>query len=396
MDNYIISNDYSKVMYFTHGSLYNFYLSFKDWFSDIANIKKDKIYLSNYSKAAERIRNIKEDNKLKTEDYDKILTIDPTGEINMEETQGRELWRYSNIMKNIGKIKSLGQRFYKDDNIEMSLIYNRISGTIECRFYLSSLSNYLDYRMYFLQLFRGGQDRVFKPYTYINKLIFSDNFIEATYYNEVTKQQQTLNWDDTPLYRTLVKQLGKPKYVYPIIIHPTISLSSMGDSSNNKNVGQDLDYYILNLSINFEFSLPAYMFVDTNYMIEEIHQTIINTNYAYVNEITPDNYIIDFPDIINLDTGEYYLSWNGEYEIENHNETWLEHNIIFELPQLEQLYNDGFTEVGKDFILTFHNNVFYYPSECYTIKNKTTVILDKKYLDKNLASINIGIYTNRK
>lgn len=385
MNNYQISDDYRRVMYYTHGTLHNFYLSFKDWISNQLGIQSKNVFIGGYSKGAERIRNILNDDKMKIEGIDGILNIDPTGEINMEETMGKELWRYPNVNTNLSKYYNLTETLYKDDNIEITLIFNRITADINCSLFLGSLSKYLDYRMYLLQLFRGGNDRSFKPYTFINNMIFDDNFIEASYYNELTKKIETLHWDDTTLMnRTLIKQLGKSKYVYPINSEPLIKMISLNDNSNNKNVGQDLDTYVLNWSINYELTIPSFMYVNTNYDIEEIHQTLIESKYSYVNEIK--NYIPDLPDFTTDADGisfQLYKQYNVpiEHDIINENSNV----IIFELEDIE------FTKF--DFRFVCHNNVYYYPSEMIDFKSPNKIIIHKKYIKEELQFLNFGIYT---
>jgi hypothetical protein len=384
VDNYLISNDYKQLMYYTHGTLHNFYLSFKDWMGNMLGIQSKDIFMGGYSKGAERVRNIINNDKLKVESIDGILNIDPTGEINMEETMGKELWRYPNVITNKSKYYNLSELLYKDDNIEMTIIFNRITADINCTLFLGSLSKYLDYRMYLLQLFRGGNDRSFKPYTFINNMIFEDNFIEASYYNEITKKIEQLHWDDTTLLnKKLIKQLGESKYVYPILAEPLIKMSSVNDSSNNKNVGQDLDTYMLNWTINYELTIPSYLFVNTEYDIEEIHQTIINSKYSYVNELP--NHIEGLPDFTTDKDGiTYKLYKKFVIEIDQHDET--SNTIIFDLgDEMDNIKN-------MDFKFITHNNVYYYPSEMIDFKESNKIIIHKKYIKEELQFLNFGIY----
>lgn len=228
------------------------------------------------------------------------ITLDPSGEFLPDERSGRFMWQYPNLYPSFGA--KLFDSIYKDNQIMVTPVFTRFSGTLEMICWLSSVYEYIDFRTLII-MWSGGINRVVRPEHLWSYIVMPDEILNYEYKNNlnVGEQPYQIDWRSTESVVTLIRNMNQEKIVYPVLLSPWLQIESISDGSQ-KHPGTDLASYKLSISFRYEIDLPTFLHVKSDWKLENIKVAVnmgdVHTQYgldAPVEQLTESsNKDVDF------------------------------------------------------------------------------------------------------
>lgn len=215
------------------------------------------------------------------------LILNPTGEFNIADgsSGGKFLWRFPNLAP--GLASRLFDPVYQDDHMKITPGFQRIKGEIELLMLLESFYEYCDCRMLFFSIF-GGPERVIEPQFFSSFIVLEEDLLNFQYSNPAEGITYTLDWRGAGATDQLVKTTARNELVLPLNIKPQISLASISDASERYGGTDKLPSWKLNATVNYEVELPVWLFLDMDYLVENIQLEVrYGSAYSAYNDYQP-------------------------------------------------------------------------------------------------------------
>ena len=276
---------YVKNVFFIHNILSDYYKSLLDYFSNYYSRFNYKI-ISTYDKAIQYIKN-KQDQFGREIDKPNLpaIILDPTGELNISDSSGRQLRRFPKIMSGGAKLNN--KAIYMDDDVIIYPGFVRLVGEINVILLLSSFYEYCDVRLLFLQQF-SGTERYSNEMEFSSYIILPDEIVFYEYDNEITNVKHELDWFKFSVVKDVVKTINSEKFLYNVCIKPIIKLTGISDASEKYGGSDDISQWKLNLSFEYEIEIPWYLSLHINHLVKYVN---FNINVDDISSISMSNYV---------------------------------------------------------------------------------------------------------
>jgi len=265
--------------WFIHNVFANFFKDSLDYFSKHLYPRFEYTVIGTYDKAVEYITKECQYGRELNKPMNPALILNPSGDFDLADAiaGGHQYWRFPNLAS--GMVKNVFDPIYKDENILITVGFIRIKGDIELLMLLNSFYEYCDLRMLFLQIF-AGYERWIYPQFFNTFIILPEELVNYQYYNEYTGETYTIDWENNGAYRHLVKTIGRNELVIPCNIKPIYKLSGFSDPSSRYGGADALADWRLGATINYEIEIPAWMILESDYLIEDL-KIYIRTGSIY-------------------------------------------------------------------------------------------------------------------
>lgn len=245
--------------FFVNNCMGSFFRGTLNWFSDIFYPRINYKVIGTYEKSVEYF------NKKKTHEHEidtnilPSITLDPAYEFQPEERGGKFFWQYPYLAPGLGrKLFNRIAPLQNDQGIDFVPVYTRYEGAFDLIFWLHSVYELFDFRVYMLQ-FCGGYNRQIRPTIFDSSILLPDEIVNYTY-TDSEGNEKTIDWSDTDLSISLIDNMGSTQYVYPIKLNPFFKLASLSDSSE-KYGGDSISRYKLTATFEYEIELPTYFVI---------------------------------------------------------------------------------------------------------------------------------------
>jgi hypothetical protein len=214
------------------------------------------------------------------------IILNPSGEFKISDaiTGAHQLWRFPNISNGHESLKCLlYDPIYQDSNVRIHPIFTRLKGDFELIMLLNSFYEYCDMKLYMLQIF-GGENRPIYPTVFRTFLIIPNEMLEYEYRNPVTGETHFLDWEGAGAFETLVKTTNRNEIVVPVNIKPRYTLMNIADGSMKYGGADKLADWRLNVSVEYEIEMPWYVYLRSDYLVENINFNITAMSYMGDND----------------------------------------------------------------------------------------------------------------
>lgn len=205
-------------------------------------------------------------------------------------------WRSSKL--NIGHARVIYEPFYKDDDLELRIVYRRFKGTIDLNIFCSSQPEQLDIQMSFIDSFISLNKFIVAPLRVFT--IIPDSFlatdIHGVQINRVFKKEN--------ISRDFIEAVNERAYYLGCNTNSQIRLVSL-TPSNKLYGGKDLPEFTLTGSMEFEVDIPQYILawsscvfqlnldISVAFSYESNNRNILNNYFGRIRSNQPDNTSID-------------------------------------------------------------------------------------------------------
>ena len=257
------------IYFFIHNVYANFFKDALDYFSLHLYPRFEYKVVGTYDKAVEYLNKQCELNREADKPNLPALVLNPSGDFDLADGNagGKQLWRFPNLAP--GMVKRVFDPVYQDENIQIDVGFIRIQGDIELLMLLNSFYEYCDLKMLFLQIF-GGYERWIYPQFFSTFIILPEELINYQYKNPYTGLDYKINWDSAGAYNKLVKTIAQDKLVVPCNIKPIYKLTAVSDASNRYGGADALADWRLGATIRYEIEVPAFLVMQTDYLVENV------------------------------------------------------------------------------------------------------------------------------
>lgn len=272
------------IYFFIHNVYANFFKDSLDYFSKHLYPRFEYTVVGTYDKAVEYLNKQCELNREADKPNLPALILNPSGDFDLADANagGKQLWRFPNLAP--GAIKRMFDPIYQDKNIQITAGFMRIQGDIELVMLLNSFYEYCDLKMLFLQIF-GGYERWIYPQFFNTFIILPEELVNYEYSNPYTGLKYKIDWDSAGAYSKLVRTIAKDELVIPCNIKPTYKLTSVNDASQRYGGADQLADWRLGATIKYEIEIPAFLVLQSDYLVENIDVNIyagsVYSSYDY-------------------------------------------------------------------------------------------------------------------
>jgi hypothetical protein len=215
------------------------------------------------------------------------IVMNPLGEFAPADANagGRQLWRFPNLA--FGFVNRAFDPIYQDDHIKITPGFQRMKGEVECIMMVESFYEYCDLRMYLYSIF-GGMERVIEPQYFTSFLIIDPELVNFEYSNQYTGERYRIDWSSTGAINQLVKTTNRNELVLPVTIKPQLTLTGLSDASERYGGTDKLPTWKLNATISYEIELPAFVYMETDYLVENFNMELrYGSAYSQYNDYAP-------------------------------------------------------------------------------------------------------------
>jgi hypothetical protein len=322
---------------FINNVIGEFYSNLLNWVGDTLYPRFKNKVIGTYDKAVEYYLKLQEDGREEDKPYLPFVALNPSGELLPSGPYGKALWRYPHLGRGLGA--KLYDPIYEDQNVKVCVVFSRIEGEIELIMWMRSIYEYLDLRVFLLQMF-GGMERPIYPNTFNSFLILPNEVYNYTYDNPYTGEHYTLDWDSYNVHSGLVKSTNTQEWIYPIKVKPQISITSLADGSERYGGTDKVAEYRVTATLKYEIELPTYMEIQTDFLAERMNLNInFGSSYtAYPDTVVPVNILTSQLSNQPLDTTNVIVYEKGMvlnnrfYHVVTQQEADSTSNVIFDLP----------------------------------------------------------------
>jgi len=287
-----MSNDRDRYHYsFIHNVFACFYEDTLEYFAEYLQPRFTHTVVSTYDKGVEYITKHDQYNREVDQPNLPALILNPSGDFNISDNGGMQLWRFPNLAP--GFIKRLFYPIYQDSNIVVTCGFSRFKGEIELIALVNSIYEYLDLKVLYLQMF-GGLNRIIYPSVFGGVIIIPDELYNYQYTNEYTGVSYTMDWTSAGVTDQLIKTTNRTEHVYPVNIRPWFKLTGMSDGSTKYGGTDKLADWRLVTTIEYEIEAPSFIVLESDYLAENIKMNInMGSTYSvYPNYQPPVNRLV--------------------------------------------------------------------------------------------------------
>jgi len=270
--------------FFIHNVYANFFKDALDYFSLHLYPRFEYKVVGTYDKAVEYLNKQCELNREADKPNLPALVLNPSGDFELADANagGRQLWRFPNLAP--GMVKRVFDPVYQDEQIQIDVGFMRMQGDLELLMLTNSFYEYCDLKMLFLEIF-GGYERWIYPQYFNTFIILPEELINYEYKNPYTGLRYKIDWTSAGAYNKLVKTIAKEELVVPCNIKPIYKLSSISDGSQRYGGADQLADWRLTATIRYEIEIPAFLVMQTDYLVENVDINIYAgstySNYDY-------------------------------------------------------------------------------------------------------------------
>lgn len=243
--------------FFINNCMGSFFRGTLNWWADVFYPRINYRVIGTYDKAVEYFT------KKKTHEHEidrnilPSITLDPAYEFQPAEVGGRFYWQYPLLSSGLGKkLYNRIPTLEEDQSISLVPVFTRYEGAFDLTFWLHSVYELFDVRVYMLQ-FCGGLNRQIRPAIFDSFITVPQELVDYEY-TDSDGNSHTIDWSQTDLKATLVENTGHYHYTLPTKLTPMYKLASLSDSSE-KFGGDNICKYKLTATFEYEIDLPTYM-----------------------------------------------------------------------------------------------------------------------------------------
>ncbi|MGD2072540.1 MAG: hypothetical protein PVG65_03530 [Candidatus Thorarchaeota archaeon] len=272
---------------FIHNVYASFFKDLLDYLSVHMYPRFEHTVVGTYDKAVEYLVKQEQYEQELDQPMKSALILNPTGEFNIADASagGKFLWRFPNLAP--GLTSRLFDPVYRDDHIKITPGFQRIKGEVELAMLLESFYEYCDCRMLMFTVF-GASDRIIEPQFFSSFIILEEDLLNFKYTNEVEGLSYTIDWSGAGATNKLVKTTARNELVLPVNIKPQLTLTSISDASERYGGTDKLPSWRLNATVNYEVELPVWLFLETDYLVENINLEVrYGSAYSHYNDFQP-------------------------------------------------------------------------------------------------------------
>ena len=279
--------------FFIHNVYANFFKDALDYFSLHLYPRFEYKVVGTYDKAVEYLNKQCELNREADKPNLPALVLNPSGDFDIADanTGGKQLWRFPNLAP--GMVKRVFDPVYQDENIQVDVGFMRMQGDIELLMLLNSFYEYCDLKMLFLEIF-GGYERWIYPQFFNTFIILPEELVNYEYSNPYTGLKYKMNWESAGAYDRLVKTIAKNELVIPCNIKPIYKLTSVNDASNRYGGADQLADWRLGATIRYEIEIPAFLVLQSDYLVENVDINIYAGSSYSVYDYTVPTFKLSF------------------------------------------------------------------------------------------------------
>jgi len=276
---------------FIHNVFSCFYQDVLEYFAGYLQPRFTHTVMSTYDKAVEFLSKVDQYDREVDQPNLPALILNPSGDFNISENGGMQLWRFPNLAP--GLIKRLFYPMYQDNNILVTCGFSRFKGEIELIALVNSIYEYLDLKVLYLQIF-GGMNRIIYPSVFSGFIIIPEELYNYKYTNEYTGVSYTMDWTTAGVSDQLIKTTNRTEHIYPVNIRPWFKLTGMSDGSTKYGGTDKLADWRLVTTIEYEIEAPSFIVLESDYLAENIKLNINmgSTYSSYPNYQPPSNRMV--------------------------------------------------------------------------------------------------------
>lgn len=255
---------------YIHNVFGNFFKNCLDYFGTYLYPRFEYQLVSTYDKAVAHIVSQNQTSREVEKPNLPAIILNPTGEFDLADTSagGKQFYRFPNLAP--GLVSRVFDPIYQDEDVLVTIGFTRFKGEMELIMLLNSFYEYADMRIFFIQIFGGyGSNRVIYP-RYFNTFIILDDKLYNYEYTDYAGRTRRLYWDEVGVVSNLVRTTNRTEYVYPVIIQPKFSLSSLADGSTRYGGTDRLADWKLVATVSYEVELPTYLILQSDYLAENL------------------------------------------------------------------------------------------------------------------------------
>ena len=262
----------NKYLYrFIHNVYACFFSDMLDYFTEHLYPRFEFAVMGTYDKAVEYItKKIELQGREQDMPNRTAIIMNPLGEFAPAEGNagGKQYWRFPNLAA--GLTRRLFDPIYQDAHVRVFPGFMRMRGEVELIMLMESFYEYCDLRMLMYNIF-GGTERPIEPQFFNSFIILPPELVNYEYYNEYTGLRYKLDWPSAGAENVLVETTARNEIAVPVNIKPQLTLNSVSDASNRYGGTDSLADWRLSATINYEVELPAWLILESDWMVENIH-----------------------------------------------------------------------------------------------------------------------------
>ena len=192
--------------------------------------------------------------------------------------QWYKLWNSRRMAPRLGSVMAKG--ILSTDDYFISYVTRRIAGHVDIAIVTKSYMEAHDIMMAFYDQLYNINSWVILPEINLYFVVPE----ELVFYTE-DGGRIVVDWSNTKLSHELVKSINQKKYLFPLKHHPYIRLTSLSDASNLYGGTDSVPVYGLTGTIEYEMDMPAYLTIETDYLIKDVELTLEMGSYYFPNTV---------------------------------------------------------------------------------------------------------------
>lgn len=242
--------------FFIHNCFGNFFRGVLDWFGDDFYPRFNYKIIGTYDKSVEFFNKKKQLGHEVDTNLLPSITLDPNLDFSPEERAGRFLWQYATLNPGLGFRLNQSIPGLNEQDMAVTPVYTRYQGTFELIFWMSSVSELMDFRTMLLQ-YCGGFGRWIRPKYFWSYIILPDEIDQFK-----DEKNISIDWGNTDTTMILIETINKYKRAIPLPLDAIWKLDSFSDNST-KYGGDSIAEYKLSATFTYEVNIPTYMVLNT-------------------------------------------------------------------------------------------------------------------------------------
>jgi len=220
------------------------------------------------------------------------VALNPNGDFGLSDIHGNQPWRFPNVAPILAS--RLFAAIYQDDRVRITPGCSRVKGDFEVIYILSSFYELLDVKMMLMHTF-NGINRTTYPFIITSYITLPDELALYQYENDVEYISYTLDWLSQGASESVIKNINKNKWIYPISTVPMIKLTAMNDGSRKHGGTDELAEWRISCTFEYEIEVPSFLILQTDYVAEKIRVNImVGSEYSYYENNTVASTMFSF------------------------------------------------------------------------------------------------------
>lgn len=244
--------------FYINNCLGSFFRGVLDWFGDTFYPRIEYKVIGTYEKSVEYFNKVRQEGREINQNILPSLTLDPSLDFRPAEMGGRFLWQNDSLAPGLGSKLFNEIPGLEDQNVSLVPVFSRYEGEFQLMFWLQSIYEYFDIRLFLFQWSSGYQRRL-RP-AFFESFIVLPESINDFRYDDPTRGVIPLDWSNTDRVITKVNNIGQCAYTYPVKLTPQFWFTNISDGST-KFGGDTVAEYKLTVDCSFEIDLPTYLVI---------------------------------------------------------------------------------------------------------------------------------------